>query len=140
MMGSSRSETSSRASCARSCARRRSARENLAICSGFGNTVPKVRLIGRSGASRTIASIVTILVHVDGRGVFPAWTDRRRRRLRSGGVAARGLRGIPPAAGDGADRRGERRDVVEHAECDEVIGPAGIVLSALAGADQDAVA
>lgn len=45
----------------------------------------------------------------------------------------------PAAAGDGADGCCERRDVVEQAECDEVIGPAGKVLSALAGADQDAV-
>ena len=33
----------------------------------------------------------------------------------------------------------ERRDVVQLAECDEVVGPAGLVLAALAGADQDAL-
>jgi hypothetical protein len=42
-------------------------------------------------------------------------------------------------AGDGADGRGERRNVVEHGQRDEVVGSAGIVLAALAGADQDAV-
>ncbi|MER8556007.1 hypothetical protein [Mesorhizobium sp. M0220] len=40
---------------------------------------------------------------------------------------------------NGTDGGGERRDVVEHVERNEVVGPAGIVLAALAGADQDAV-
>ncbi|MER8460973.1 MULTISPECIES: hypothetical protein [unclassified Mesorhizobium] len=56
----------------------------------------------------------------------------------SGGASFGGRRSVSTNPGDGTDGGGERRDIVEHAERDEVVGPAGIVLAVLAGADQDA--
>ncbi len=76
--------------------------------------------------------IALMTVGVDGAGCRP-------RRPDSGRVLSGRKRTVSAHAGDGADSRGECRNVVEHAECDEVVGPAGIVLSALAGPDQDAM-
>lgn len=56
-----------------------------------------------------------------------------------GGASLGGTRSVSTNPGDGTDGGGERRDIVEHAECDEVVGPADVVFTALAGADQDTV-
>ena len=51
-----------------------------------------------------------------------------------------GTGSIAADAGDGADGRSERRNVVEHGGHDEVVGSAGIVVAVLTGPDQDAMA
>ncbi|KRB31009.1 hypothetical protein ASD99_21615 [Mesorhizobium sp. Root695] len=57
----------------------------------------------------------------------------------SGGASFGGTRSVSTNPGYGTDGGGERRDIVKHAGCNEVVGPAGVVLTAFAGADQDTV-
>jgi predicted dinucleotide-binding enzyme len=58
----------------------------------------------------------------------------------SGGAVSRGCTRIrSAAAGDSPDAGGKRRNIVEQCERHEMVRAAGIILSSLAGADQDAV-
>ena len=59
---------------------------------------------------------------------------------RSGSPAISQTRAWSTDAGDGADGGAQRRDIVEHAERDEMIRAAGVVFAVLACPDQDSVA
>ena len=82
---------------------------------------------------------------MDVNGVAARWRGGRRSAGDGiggwlGGVSIRGMSRVASDTGDGADSRGERGNIVEHSQRDEMVGPTCVVLAGFTAADQNAVA